>query len=145
MAPRNCCYPKQVTPEWLTEVLNHAGYESTVADFSMANIGTGQVGQNPLAKGIDKIKLVSLPVEHPDGDSSFFVGRITNKGTEGADNVFVEIKVYDKQGTLILVETEEMPSLAAGRSRKLTVDLGVDASIFGEAKARITGVAWDTF
>ena len=46
MAPRNCCYPKQVTPEWLTEVLSHAGYKSTVADFSMANIGTGQVGQN---------------------------------------------------------------------------------------------------
>lgn len=46
MAPKNCCYPKQVTPEWLTEVLNHAGYEATVVDFSMANIGTGQVGQN---------------------------------------------------------------------------------------------------
>lgn len=46
MVPDNCCYPKQVTPEWLTDVLNHAGYESTVSDFSMANIGTGQVGQN---------------------------------------------------------------------------------------------------
>jgi hypothetical protein len=44
--PHNCCYPKDVTPEWLTDVLVHAGIEATVSDFSMANIGTGQVGQN---------------------------------------------------------------------------------------------------
>lgn len=46
MPPRNCCYPKDVTPEWLTEVLIHAGIEAKVSDFSMENIGTGQVGQN---------------------------------------------------------------------------------------------------
>ena len=46
MTPKNCGYPKDVTPEWITEVLNHAGFASKVIDFSMINVGTGQVGQN---------------------------------------------------------------------------------------------------
>ncbi len=46
MPPANCCYPKDITSEWLTEVLTYSGYDCRVADFSMANIGTGQVGQN---------------------------------------------------------------------------------------------------
>jgi hypothetical protein len=46
MAPENCCYPKDVTTEWLTDVLVHAGHRAKVRAFDMINIGTGQVGQN---------------------------------------------------------------------------------------------------
>lgn len=46
MIPANCYYPKDVTSKWLTDVLNHAGYDAQISDFSQRNIGTGQVGQN---------------------------------------------------------------------------------------------------
>ncbi len=46
MPPDNCCYPKDVTAEWLTEVLVHAGHRAKVQGFTMSSIGTGQVGQN---------------------------------------------------------------------------------------------------
>ncbi len=38
--------PDDVTADWLTNVLAHAGYSGTVADFTKKNVGTGQVGQN---------------------------------------------------------------------------------------------------
>jgi hypothetical protein len=44
--PENCCSPKDVTAQWLTKVLNHAGYSAEVAGFTRQNVGTGQVGQN---------------------------------------------------------------------------------------------------
>ena len=106
---------------------------------------TEQVGQNPLTKGVGKISLSAPSIKHPDVDSTVLDSRITNKGKLGAESIFVEIMVYDKQGTLILAETEEMPGLGAGSSRKLSVDLDVDPRDFGKAKARITGVVWETF
>ncbi len=38
--------PDDVTADWITDVLAHAGYTGTVADFTKKNVGTGQVGQN---------------------------------------------------------------------------------------------------
>ena len=46
MTPANCCYPNKVSAEWLTDVLVHSGHDCRVTDFTMVNIGTGQVGQN---------------------------------------------------------------------------------------------------
>ncbi len=46
MTPTNCCYPNDVTPQWLSDVLVHAGINAKVSDFSMKPIGTGQLGQN---------------------------------------------------------------------------------------------------
>lgn len=46
MTPRNCCYPNDVTAQWLTDVLAHNGIEATVGDFNSNAIGTGQIGQN---------------------------------------------------------------------------------------------------
>ena len=44
--PVNCCHPNDVTPEWLTDVLVHAGFDAEIIDFSMTAVGTGQVGQS---------------------------------------------------------------------------------------------------
>ena len=44
--PRIVGDPAAVSAEWLTEVLQHAGYDMTVTGFEAANVGTGQVGQN---------------------------------------------------------------------------------------------------
>jgi hypothetical protein len=44
--PSICPDPKNVTSEWLTSVLQFAGYDCLVADFQKQNVGTGQVGQN---------------------------------------------------------------------------------------------------
>ncbi len=44
--PANCCSPGDVTTDWLTDVLKHAGYDAQVAGFTQRNVGTGQVGQN---------------------------------------------------------------------------------------------------
>ncbi|MCC5871368.1 MAG: phosphotransferase [Gammaproteobacteria bacterium] len=44
--PGICAAPGDVTLEWLQAVLNHAGVEATLSDFSAQGVGTGQVGQN---------------------------------------------------------------------------------------------------
>ena len=46
MAPKLITRPDQVTPEWLTQVLQHAGREGRVDSFDAQSIGTGQVGDN---------------------------------------------------------------------------------------------------
>ncbi len=38
--------PDNVTADWLTAVLNNAGYSGVISDFTKKNVGTGQVGQN---------------------------------------------------------------------------------------------------
>ena len=38
--------PNDVTADWLTKVLNNAGYSGSIASFTKKNVGTGQVGQN---------------------------------------------------------------------------------------------------
>ncbi len=38
--------PDELTPEWLTRVLNHGGVKGRVDQFTAASIGTGQVGEN---------------------------------------------------------------------------------------------------
>jgi Phosphotransferase enzyme family len=38
--------PDDVTPEWLTEVLRHAGHDATVHGFTSEPVGTGQMAQN---------------------------------------------------------------------------------------------------
>lgn len=45
-APEICAAPREVTADWLTRVLQHAGHDCEVAAFTAANVGTGQVGQN---------------------------------------------------------------------------------------------------
>lgn len=39
-------HPDQLTPKWLTRVLNQAGYAGTVSEISWHSIGAGQVGEN---------------------------------------------------------------------------------------------------
>lgn len=46
MVPPIIADPAQVTAEWLTEILAHAGMNGTVTDFTAKSIGTGQVGEN---------------------------------------------------------------------------------------------------
>lgn len=38
--------PEQITPRWLNEALQQAGYRGEVTDFSWQSIGAGQVGDN---------------------------------------------------------------------------------------------------
>lgn len=38
--------PEAVTPEWLTDVLAHAGYGARVTDFTAKSVGTGQIGDS---------------------------------------------------------------------------------------------------
>jgi len=38
--------PEAITPEWLTDVLAHAGYRARVADFTAKRVGTGQIGDS---------------------------------------------------------------------------------------------------
>ena len=38
--------PDEVTADWLTEVLAHAGVQATVSTFTLEHVGTGQVGDN---------------------------------------------------------------------------------------------------
>ena len=37
--------PEQVTAKWLTAALRHAGVDATVSDFTMDQVGTGQLGE----------------------------------------------------------------------------------------------------
>ncbi len=38
--------PQDITPDYLTQILQHAGIDASVASFTAGNVGTGQVGQN---------------------------------------------------------------------------------------------------
>ncbi len=44
--PGICAAPGDVTLHWLQSVLDHAGVEATLRDFTAHSVGTGQVGQN---------------------------------------------------------------------------------------------------
>ena len=44
--PKLVSNPEQINPQWLTQVLRHAGHDCEVSDFTMKSIGTGQVGEN---------------------------------------------------------------------------------------------------
>ncbi|MCC5886889.1 MAG: phosphotransferase [Gammaproteobacteria bacterium] len=44
--PGICAAPGDVTLQWLQAVLNHAGVDATLRDFTADRVGTGQVGQN---------------------------------------------------------------------------------------------------
>jgi hypothetical protein len=46
MSPTLITRPDQVTPEWLTLVLQHVGRDGRVEAFDAVTIGTGQVGEN---------------------------------------------------------------------------------------------------
>jgi hypothetical protein len=61
--PEGCAAPEDITTQYLDQVLKHAGYNASVADFTAATVGTGQVGQNvrfelTYAKGIGPSSLV---------------------------------------------------------------------------------------
>jgi hypothetical protein len=38
--------PDAITPQWLTDVLAHAGYSARVKDFTAKRVGTGQIGDS---------------------------------------------------------------------------------------------------
>jgi len=46
MLPKLLTRPDQITSQWLTQVLHHAGQEGRVDGFDAKTIGTGQVGEN---------------------------------------------------------------------------------------------------
>lgn len=59
--------PEVITPQWLTDVLAHAGYSARVTDFTAKRVGTGQIG--------DSVRFVLTFDGEPNGTPATLVGK----------------------------------------------------------------------
>jgi len=102
--PQIVADPADVTPAWLTEVLEHSGVHATIAEFKASSVGTGQVGQN--------IRF-ELGYRAGDGPASI-VGKFasadpTSRSTGVAQNNYLkEVRFYQELRPTLEVQTPEV-------------------------------------
>jgi hypothetical protein len=101
MKPTICNDPKKVTAEWLTSVLQFAGYDCEIKSFNSENTGTGQVGQN-----------VRFRLNYSNGNGpASVVGKFASDdpvsrqtGIE-LNNYYREVRFYQELGPTVDVQT----------------------------------------
>ena len=69
-------------------------------------------------------------------------GRVTNKSRDHAENVFLEILLYDEKGEVFFVRDEELQDLGPNRSRNLFFQLDSDSAFIHSSKVRVIEVEW---
>ena len=111
--------PKDITANYLSEILQHAGIEATVASFTAENVGTGQVGQNV------RFKLSYQSGAAPNAPTSV-VGKFTSDDPVSRQtgialqNYLKEVRFYQ----------ELRPSLDIQTPRVLFTDINPDTHDF---------------
>ncbi|MCP5178544.1 MAG: phosphotransferase [Pseudomonadales bacterium] len=100
--------PEDVTADWLTAVLRHAGQDATVSGFTARDVGTGQVGRS-----------VRFSLTYADGSGpASIVGKFassdpTSRATGIAQrNYFKEVMFYNDVLPTVTIRTPK-PLLAA--------------------------------
>jgi hypothetical protein len=101
MNPGICSDPKQVTADWLTSVLQFAGFDCEIKSFTGENTGTGQVGQNI------RFSLNYRNGTGPDTVIGKFASDDPVSRQTGIDlnNYYREVRFYQELGPTVDVQT----------------------------------------
>lgn len=99
--------PKEITAEYLTDVLRYAGTDVRVASFTASNVGTGQVGQNVRFE-------LSFATPPPPNTATTIVGKFTSDDPVSREtgkallNYLREVKFYNELRESLDVQTPKL-------------------------------------
>ena len=101
--------------------------------------------ETPGARDISKISVGSFELEQSGRNKVKLVGSITNSAETTAQNIRMDVKLYNEEGEIIYSKPERLGKLKPGESKPVSVKISIPKQLISRHEVRITNVIMRQF